>query len=455
MRCQRGLARAVWAQRGAGGAPEKGKTETRASLLTSPTHTPPPSPPSARAWSRIHAIVAANPATMRLDTVRAPSPPARTRGGVRVVTVEPGGLTRGSQRAIDTSAADKFRVLLVYGEHGRELITVEAALSLLADLASPDRALAAADAPGRAGAPALVDALAHTVFKIVPMENEGGRARVEAGALCERKSGRGVDPNRNWGVDWGVKESDYDPSEEFPGQAPFDEPEPAALRALAASFAPHVWTNGHSGMEALFMPWDHAAAVPTGATANATVGLLETLNLAHCGGRCATGSGGAAVGYLAHGTATDYMYDVLRVPIAMTWEMYGDSAATYEECFRMFNPRDAAGVADVARRFADAVFHVVEALATMPGIRRGAAARDAQVAAAAAAIAERGEAPANGGSVGGGRRLAAGWGDRAPPAALAAWAAVGLLAAGGVAVVARRGGGGGGDADKRAAGATD
>lgn len=53
------------------------------------------------------------------------------------------------------------------------------------------------------------------------MENVRGRERVEGGALCERKNGRGVDPNRNWDVHWGHKEADYDPGEEFPGQGPF------------------------------------------------------------------------------------------------------------------------------------------------------------------------------------------------------------------------------------------
>ncbi len=53
------------------------------------------------------------------------------------------------------------------------------------------------------------------------MENEKGRDLVEAGKLCERKNGRGVDPNRNWEVDWGKKEPDYDPEEENPGLKPF------------------------------------------------------------------------------------------------------------------------------------------------------------------------------------------------------------------------------------------
>lgn len=73
--------------------------------------------------------------------------------------------------------------------------------------------------------------------------------------------------------------------------------------------------------------------------------------------------------YLAHGTATDYMYDVVRVPMAFTfevcemqtllikfltaslshlglkffciiWQIYGDNAASSKDCFKMFNPVD-------------------------------------------------------------------------------------------------------------------
>jgi hypothetical protein len=52
------------------------------------------------------------------------------------------------------------------------------------------------------------------------MENTNGRDLVEAGQLCERKNGRGVDTNRNWDIDWGKKEKDYNPAEEYPGKAP-------------------------------------------------------------------------------------------------------------------------------------------------------------------------------------------------------------------------------------------
>lgn len=60
-----------------------------------------------------------------------------------------------------------------------------------------------------------------TLLQILPMENVNGRKLVESGKLCERKNGRGVDPNRNWDAHWGFKESDYDPAEEFPGAAAF------------------------------------------------------------------------------------------------------------------------------------------------------------------------------------------------------------------------------------------
>lgn len=58
-------------------------------------------------------------------------------------------------------------------------------------------------------------------MQILPLENANGRKLVESGQLCERKNGRGVDPNRNWDAHWGFKESDYDPAEEYPGAAPF------------------------------------------------------------------------------------------------------------------------------------------------------------------------------------------------------------------------------------------
>lgn len=74
------------------------------------------------------------------------------------------------------------------------------------------------------------------------------------------------------------------------------EPEAALLLQLAKTFRPHVWVNVHSGMEALFMPYDHKAHIPSGRGAQAMLHVLNTLNTDICNRRCAVGSGGKSVG---------------------------------------------------------------------------------------------------------------------------------------------------------------
>ncbi|KAG5542781.1 hypothetical protein RHGRI_015782 [Rhododendron griersonianum] len=232
----------------------------------------------------------------------------------------------------------KYRILLSFGQHGRELITSELALRILSIL-SKEQSLPNVDPLS------LHNLFERLVIKVVPMENMNGRELVEAGDLCERRNGRGVDLNRNWSVDWGKKEKDYDPYEENPGTAPFSEPETQIMRKLCLSFEPHIWINVHSGMEALFMPYDHKNTTPDGLPSYRMKLMLQRLNHLHCKGRCLVGSGGGSVGlvllaYLAHGTATDYMFDVARVPMAFTFEIYGDGTASAKDCFKMFNPID-------------------------------------------------------------------------------------------------------------------
>ncbi|XP_004238422.1 uncharacterized protein [Solanum lycopersicum] len=233
----------------------------------------------------------------------------------------------------DCDDRSKLKILLSFGQHGRELITTELALRILSIL-SEEEFLSSAYPLN------LNNTLDRLVIKVVPMENVNGRKLVEAGDLCERRNGRGVDLNRNWSVDWGKKEKDYDPYEENPGSAPFSEPETQIMRKICASFEPHVWVNVHSGMEALFMPYDHKNTTPEGLPSQRMRLMLEKLNRFQLNDRCLVGSGGGSVGYLAHGTATDYMYDIARVPMSFTFEIYGDSTASSKDCFKMFNPTD-------------------------------------------------------------------------------------------------------------------
>ncbi|XP_066317676.1 uncharacterized protein [Miscanthus floridulus] len=226
-----------------------------------------------------------------------------------------------------------FIVFQSFGQHGRELITSEVALHLLYILTEKPK-IAGVDLSS------FEKLLENLVIKVVPMENMNGRKLVEEGELCDRRNGRGVDLNRNWSVDWGMKEKDYDPYEENPGIAPFSEPEAQIMRELSRSFKPHIWVNVHSGMEALFMPYDHKNTTPNGVSAHLMRSVLENLNRRHFQNSCLVGSGGGSVGYLAHGTTTDYMYDIAKVPMPFTFEIYGDEKASTDDCFKMFNPID-------------------------------------------------------------------------------------------------------------------
>lgn len=245
--------------------------------------------------AEVDALVSRHPSIMR-----GALPESEVDGystSMRVVTISPDGSFEDSH---------KLRVLLNFGEHARELVSSELALQFLSMLA------------GERNGTNILPRLEHTVIKVIPMENVQGRVKVEAGDLCERKNGRGVDTNRNWEVDWGKKEKDYDPNEEYPGTAPFSEPETRILKQLVKEFDPHVWINVHSGMEALFMPYDHKKMTPNDSVGVALRKLLQLLNEQHCQGRCAVGSGGTSVGYLSHGTATDYIYDIAKVSISVT-----------------------------------------------------------------------------------------------------------------------------------------
>ncbi|GFR45103.1 hypothetical protein Agub_g6480 [Astrephomene gubernaculifera] len=324
---------------------------------------------------KVDAIVKANPNFMKLEVLSAND--GDYKAELKVVTIEPGGFSNRQQ--------EKVHVLLDFGEHGREFISSELGLLLLQTLAE-----GAEQAQGQAGAAAaggggsrgvagvypeepqrgqqLQKLLEGTVIKVLPLENEGGRALVESGRLCERKNGRGVDPNRNWPVDWGKKEPDYDPHEEYPGTGPFSEPEVKLLSQLATEFAPKIWVNIHSGMEAMFVPWDHRADVPEGAgDALAILQRIQADVMANTS--CVVGSGGKTVGYLAHGTATDYMWAGLHVPLPFTWEIYGDFSAPFDDCFRMFNPLDEEGVQAVLQRWLRALMRLIELAPSHPALK--------------------------------------------------------------------------------------
>ena len=90
-------------------------------------------------------------------------------------------------------------------------------------------------------------------------------------------------------------------------------------------------------MHALFLPFDLRAEIPKVHNSEIMLDILNGIKEQHCP-QCQVGSGGKTVGYLAHGTTTDYFHAKLGTPFTFTWEIYGDTRASYHDCFKMFNP---------------------------------------------------------------------------------------------------------------------
>lgn len=108
-------------------------------------------------------------------------------------------------------------------------------------------------------------------FVFVPMLNPDGYkySFEEDGWWRKNRRGDGttvwgVDPNRNFSVSWGTGVSHSRGSEVYPGEAPFSEPETAALRDFLLPMAGQVsgLIDVHGNAQALYAPWSHSASLP-------------------------------------------------------------------------------------------------------------------------------------------------------------------------------------------------
>lgn len=108
-------------------------------------------------------------------------------------------------------------------------------------------------------------------FVFVPMLNPDGYkySFEEDGWWRKNRRGDGttvwgVDPNRNYSVSWGTGVSHSRGSEVYPGEAPFSEPETAALRDFLLPMAGRVrgLIDVHGSANALYAPWSHSGLLP-------------------------------------------------------------------------------------------------------------------------------------------------------------------------------------------------
>lgn len=207
--------------------------------------------------------------------------------------------------------ARKTKAMIIFGEHARELITVESGLDFVRTLCGDG------DKAERAG-----HVLDNTDFVILPNANPISRAKVEKGYACKRTNEDGVDLNRNWGDEHrDVNEAGKD-SEMNPGPNGFSEPETQIMRDLVNEERPDIFLSVHSGAYLLGTPFGYTGDREA-KNEPAMLEVLGPISEKYCNGRCPFGSLQKMISYKSMGCDIDYASEQ-GVPYVFEWEIYVD-----------------------------------------------------------------------------------------------------------------------------------
>ena len=207
------------------------------------------------------------------------------------------------------NVSNKADVLLVFNEHARERVTGELALKVIHKL--------------RKWNP-------KARVTLIPVLNVWGRKHVEKGHPCQRKNQRGVDTNRNYQMQ-SNKHRYSKGGEEFEGEKPLSEKESQLVAGILRTGV-RRYVNVHSGEKSIYMPYDSRVG---SRPKNHKVMEKNIKKWAEACPECAVGSAASTSFYRAYGTSVDYAVDMVGVPEAYTFEIYGDASLN---CDKMFNP---------------------------------------------------------------------------------------------------------------------
>lgn len=212
-------------------------------------------------------------------------------------------LTRGP-------SGDKAKAMLVFGEHAREVITVESGLHLLGSLCGQG------DFSSRAST--VLDSMS---FVIILMANPSGRVEVDQGLLCKRTNGNGVDLNRNWGDIHRDGHLAGSGEQDYPGPGGFSEPETRMMRDIIETEKPDLFLSVHSGAYLLSMPYGYMPG-PRPTNADAMAEALQSISKMPAISDCPYGPLAEILGYNSHSCDIDYVADIAAVPYSFNWEIY-------------------------------------------------------------------------------------------------------------------------------------
>ena len=267
-------------------------------------------------------------------------------------------LARTRMEAFDR---EPLRVMLLFGEHGRELVSSELALrflGILSDLAKSCKS--------RNGIHSkfLWENVDLTIFPVV---NPWGRQNAEFEDPCSRKNENGVDLNRNYDSHFNHGGGSSRLSETFSGRTPFSEAAAALVRQALEEFQPSVFINVHSGEEAAYTPFDHSADPPPPEILDVLTSMLSE-SLKEVCPNCKIGPAGKTSSYLAFGTGSDYAFEKGGVPASFTLEIFGEEdtgtpaqpLSPSNECRTAFNPMEEKLFQDTLDRWTKGILRLME-----------------------------------------------------------------------------------------------
>jgi hypothetical protein len=200
------------------------------------------------------------------------------------------------------------KVLVFAGEHSRELIGPESALSFVRLLCQQEEDES--------------KTLDYSEFLVVLNANPHSRALVEQGQYCVRANPNGIDLNRNWDVHWEKDDGIWGLTDG--GPKPFSEAETQILHRIAQSYRPDTFISVHSGTIGMYMPWAFDTSSLASRNGLAMMHVLEAVDDKRC--QCPFGGAGKEVGYACPGTCIDYIYDRLNASFAFAYEIYTNPA---------------------------------------------------------------------------------------------------------------------------------
>lgn len=239
-------------------------------------------------------------------------------------------------------------IVFVGNHHAREWISVEIPLAIAHHLLE-----------SYATDPEIQELVDNKVIWVIPMLNPDGHAYSVSTCRCWRKNRRnngdgsfGVDPNRNYGYEWGGSgSSGTSSSYTYRGPAPFSEPETQALRDFLRSRPLlRAAVSYHNYTQAVLRPWSYTLNFTPGEPPPPGELMLRDLSdqvrarIQAVHGSVykdclfqvdrAPGGGCPSPHYAADGEFTDWVYHELNIP-AFTIEVrpaFGGASGSCAPC---------------------------------------------------------------------------------------------------------------------------